>query len=102
VVTDEQEMIRQLLQGSKPFSFGHVESNKVLIIGGRDTLKKKLHLGLLAYLLQTASLQVQNSSRSFFIKVEHKESGKENMVEAHIEVKAGSDRVAQLELERAG
>ena len=90
VVTDEQAMLRHLLGTGKELDMNYVESNKVVIVGGRDTLKKKLHLGLLAYLLQVAANQVVRHRSDMFVTIEHKESGKNNMVEAEIEVKPGN------------
>ena len=71
-----------------------MDSNKVIIVGGRDTLKKKLHMGLLAYLMQVAANSIMTTRKAFFINVEHKESGKDSMVEAQIKVKPDSQKLA--------
>jgi dihydrofolate reductase len=102
VLTDEQTLLRHLFGGSKALDLNHPQSSKILVVGGKDTLKKKIHLGLLAFLLQAASQQIYSHRNSFFVTVEHQESGREAMVNAHIEVRTGSERVAALELERAG
>ena len=65
-------MLRWLLVGGPELDLNYVESNKVVIAGGKDTLKKKLHLGLLAFLMQIAANEIRTIRRPFFIHLEHK------------------------------
>lgn len=44
-------------------------TKRVAIIGGRDTLKKKLHLGVLALLLQAAAKQLVASRETSVIAI---------------------------------
>lgn len=48
-MTDEQQLLKYLFCSEEELSFEKRESNKIAIVGGREALKKKLHMGLLAY-----------------------------------------------------
>ncbi len=61
------------------------ESKKIAIVGKRDTLKKKLHLGLMAFILQSISNLICNTRNNILVKIEHQEigcEGNEGIVEA--------------------
>lgn len=69
-------------------------------MGGKDTLKKKIHLALLAYLFQAASYLLASGNVS--VRVEHQESGQSQPLETIIEGRRGAEKVSLLQLERTG
>lgn len=71
VLTDEQLLLKYLFCGEEELSFEKRESNKIAIVGGREALKKKLHMGLLAYCHQQLAQEVGQTHRSIIIKLEH-------------------------------
>jgi hypothetical protein len=94
VLTDEQAVLKLLL-GQKASQLTETNTTRIAIIGGKDTLKKKLHLGLLAFLLQETAKLFANSRKLSVVKIEHQQSGKEGF-QAYIEGKKGSERIALL------
>jgi hypothetical protein len=71
VMTDEQLLLKHLFCSEETLNFEKRESNKIAIVGGRESLKKKLHMGLLAYCHQQLALEVNSTHRSLLIKLEH-------------------------------
>lgn len=71
VVTDEQAILKLLLGQKATGQLTEIKTSRIAIIGGKDTLKKKLHLGLLAFLLQEIAKLVFNSRQLSVLRIEH-------------------------------
>lgn len=64
VVTDEQVLLHSLFGATR-------ESSRVAIVGGRESLKKKIHMGLLAYCHEFLSKELQHAQGAVAVKFEH-------------------------------
>lgn len=66
-------------------------------MGKKDTLKKKLHMGLLAYILEACKYTITNIKSNALLRIEHQEvanQAKGKTLYAEIEVKVCAERVA--------
>lgn len=47
------------------------DSSRVAIVGGRESLKKKLHMGLLAYCHEFLTNELQHTQGAVAVRLEH-------------------------------
>ena len=58
-MTDEQTLLKLLLTGREEIELPLRSEGRIGIVGGSQTLKKKIHLGLVAIVMESLGLEIR-------------------------------------------